>query len=120
MALADPQSITIAGSAISLPRVNTGNNGSDYQSGDGLVHLSLSNQYGKRNRRVLRVDHSKLSADPAAALVGGKYSMSNYIVFDTPQVGYTNQQILDVWVGLSALATASSSAIVAKLLGGES
>lgn len=120
MAFTDPQSITISGTAIALPRVNTGNNGSDYQSADGLVKLNASSAYGRRTRRVLRVDHSKLTADPYIPANNTKVSMSNYIVFDVPPAGYTNTEVLAVWAGLAAYATASSNAIIAKLLGGES
>jgi len=120
MALSDPQFITIAGSAIALPRVSSLQNKSEYLSSDGLVKLSLSHAYGRRNRRVLRIDHSKITADPFKPVENTKVSMSNYIVFDVPQVGYTNAQQLEVYAGFKALFTASSDAVITKLLGGES
>jgi hypothetical protein len=46
--------------------------------------------------------------------------MSCYIVFDRPDVGYTNDDALDIFVGLEALVDASSKAAITKLLGGES
>jgi len=120
MAFSDPQSITIAAATSSLPRVSTGNGNSDYASADGLVHLNASNSYGRRTRRVLRVDHSKLTADPFIPANNTKVSMSNYIVFDVPPAGYTNAQVLEVYTGFKALFTASSDALIVKLLGGES
>jgi hypothetical protein len=46
--------------------------------------------------------------------------MSNYMVFDVPNVGYTNAEIKAVYVGFNTLYTASSHALIDKLLGGES
>jgi hypothetical protein len=119
MAYADPQSVTISGTAISLPRVSTGENKSSYKSSDGLVQLSASSSYGNRNRRVLRLDHSKIVANPYSSL-NELQSMSNYIVFDAPVVGYTNADILAVYAGFKTAFTASTDLLISKLLGGES
>jgi hypothetical protein len=120
MAFTDPQSVTISGTAIALPRTNVGNNGSEYQSADGLVKLSANSAYGRRTRRVLRLDHSKVSADVFVPTQNVKVSMSNYIVFDVPTVGYTNAEALAVYQGFKALFTATADASITKLLGGES
>jgi len=120
MAFTDPQSITISAVTTPLPRVNVGNNASDYLSADGLIKLSAQNAYGRRTRRVLRVDHSKLTADPFIPTQNVKVSMSNYIVFDVPVAGYSNAEALAVYAGFKTLFTASSDALISKLLGGES
>jgi len=119
MAYSDPQSVTISGTAISLPRVSTGKNESTYQSADGLVKLSAQHAYGRRTRRVLRLDHSKIAADPFTA-ENALFSMSNYIVFDVPPSGYTNTEALAVYSGFKTAFTATSDALITKLLGGES
>jgi hypothetical protein len=120
MAFSDPQSITISGTPISLPRVISGVNTSKYSSSDGLVDLTASSAYGQRTRRVLRVDHSKITADPFIPAQNRQVSMSNYIVFDVPAVGYSNADVTAVYAGFKALFTASSDALITKLLGGES
>lgn len=120
MAFTDPQSVTIAGTAISLPRTNVGNNGSEYRSSDDLVKLSLNHAYGRRTRRVIRIDHSKLTSDPFIPSNNTKVSMSCYMVFDVPPAGYTNGQAKEVYVGFNTLVTASVHAAIDKLLGGES
>jgi hypothetical protein len=120
MAFADPQSITISAVTTPLPRTSTGVGSSDYMSADGLIHLNAANAYGRRTRRVLRVDHSKITADPFIPAQNTKVSMSNYIVFDVPVVGYTNAEILAVYAGFKASFTASSDLLITKLLGGES
>lgn len=120
MAFTDPQSVTISGTPISLPRVSTGVGTSSYTSADGLVTLSASNAYGRRNRRVLRIDHSKITADPFIPANNSKVSMSNYLVFDLPVAGYTNTEAMAIYAGFKAAFTATSDALIAKLLGGES
>lgn len=120
MAFSDPQSITIAGSAISLPRTSVGLNSAEYSSADGLVHLKASSLYGRRTRRTIRVDHEKITADPFIPTQNSKVSMSSYIVFDVPVAGYTNAQQLEVWVGFIAALSASSNLLITKILGGES
>lgn len=120
MAFTDPQSITISGTTIALPRTSVGVGNADYTSADGLVKLSASNAYGRRTRRVIRVDHSKITPDPFIPTQNSKVSMSNYIVFDVPPAGYTNTEILAVWTGFKTSVTATSDKLITQLLGGES
>jgi len=120
MAFSDPQSITISAVTTPLPRVSTGANESEYSSSDGLIDLSASSSYGNRIRRVLRVDHSKITSDPFIPAQNRQVSMSNYMVFDIPTVGYTNAEVKAVYVGFNTLYTASTHALIDKLLGGES
>lgn len=120
MAFSDPQSITISAVTTPLPRTSTGRGEATYASADGLISLSASNQYGRRTRRVLRLDHSKLTADPFIPAQNTKVSMSNYIVFDVPVAGYTNAEALAVYAGFKTAFTASSDVLITKLLGGES
>lgn len=120
MAFTDPQSITISGTTSSLPRTSTGTNASEYTSADGLIKLTASHAYGRRTRRVLRVDHSKVTTDPFIPAQNTKVSMSNFIVFDVPVVGYTNAEALAVYNGLKTIYTASTDALISKILGGES
>lgn len=120
MAFSDPQSITISAVTTPLPRVTSGDGQSKYQSADGLIDLSASSSYGNRTRRVLRLDHSKITADPFIPAQNRQVSMSNYMVFDVPGVGYTNTEILAVYTGFKTAFTASSDLLITKLLGGES
>lgn len=120
MAFSDPQSVTISGTAISLPRVSTGIGTSSYLSADGLVQLSAQSAYGRRTRRVLRLDHSKITADPFIPAQNQKVSMSTYMVFDLPVAGYTNAEVKAVYDGFKALYTAGTDGLIVKLLGGES
>jgi hypothetical protein len=91
-----------------------------YQSSDGLIQLAASHDNGKRLRHLLRVNHSKLTSDPFRPTENVKVSMSNYIVFDVPIAGYTVTEQLAVYTGFKTLYTATSDALITKLLGGES
>lgn len=120
MSFSDPLSITIAGITSALPRVSVGEDSSEYQSSDGLIVVSANHNYGKRTRRVLRLDTSKLTADPFKPAENVKVSMSNYIVFDTPPAGFSAADVLAAYVGFKTLFSATSDAMIVKLLGGES
>jgi hypothetical protein len=82
--------------------------------------LSVSHTYGKRTRRTIRIDHSKISADPLVANLNTKNTMSTYIVVDVPaNGGYSVTEAKQVVDALTAYLTASSGARVTQLLGGE-
>jgi hypothetical protein len=119
MAFADPQSVTINAVAISLPRTSSGDNKGAFKSNDGNTGLSVSHQYGKRIRRQIRLDSSKVAADPLLAGVNVRASMSAYLVVDTPVTGYTVAEAKQVVDALVAYLAASTGARVTQLLGGE-
>lgn len=119
MAFSDPQSVTINAIANSLPRVSSGVNAGTFSKDDGTVKLSVAHAYGKRNRRTIRIDFTKVAADPFVSGVNNKYSLSAYLVVDVPVTGFTIAEQKQVVDGLTAYLTASSGARVTQLLGGE-
>lgn len=117
----DPQSVTINAVAQSLPRVSVGSNTSTYTKDDGLVSLSVSHKVsGKRTRRVIRLDHAKIAADPLLAGVNVKATTAFYLVADIPETGYTVTEQKQIGDALVAYLSASSGANLTKILGGES
>jgi hypothetical protein len=118
--LADPQTVTINAVAQTLASIARGVNTSTYQKDDGNVKLGISHQYGKRTRRTARLDFSKIAADPLISAQNIKYSMSAYLVIDTPITGFTVAEAKQIVDALTAYLTASSGAVVTKILGGES
>jgi hypothetical protein len=118
MSFAEPLSLNVTGSAVTLPRVEGPNDG-DYRSADGLVELIVSHTYAKRTRRLLRVNLSKISADPFKPTENVSLSASFYIVFDLPKAGFTNTELLTMFTGSNTLFTATSNLMITKLLGGE-
>lgn len=117
--LADPQSVTIDGTPNSLPRVESGINAARYTKDDQTVSLSTSHSYGKRYRRVVRLDHNKISADPLVPAQNQKLGASMYLVFDQPVTGYTAVDLEKIATGFLAWFTASSNANLKKVLAGE-
>jgi hypothetical protein len=120
VSFSDPLSITVSSVTTPLPRVFSEGSESHYSSSDGLIVVTASHDVGKRARRMLRVDFSKLSPDPFKPDENVRRSMSNYMVFDIPSDGFSNAEALAVYQGFKTLITASSDALVTKLLGGES
>lgn len=118
----DPQSITLNGSAVSLPRTASGVDTGGFTAADGNVKMTVQHQYGKRARRTVRIDHKKIVPDELLATVSKQVSASVYIVVDTPLVGYTGaeqKQIIDALTAwLAAGAGAANNAL--RLVGGES
>jgi hypothetical protein len=119
MAFSDPQSLTINSVATSLPRTGFGDNTGTFTSADGAVRLTVTHQNGKRNRTTIRVDHSKVTADPFVANVNQKVGMSAYLVADRPVNGYTQTEVKQIVDALTAYLTASTGANVSRALGGE-
>jgi hypothetical protein len=120
MSFTDPLSITISGTTTPLPRTSVGDDESEYTSSDGLLQVKSSHNYGKRTRRMLRIDVSKVAPDPFRPSENVKVSMSNYIVFDLPPAGYTATEAKAVFDGFRAMFAATSDQQIVKLLGGES
>jgi hypothetical protein len=119
MAFADPQSVTINAVAQSLPRVSSEKNSGGFRKDDTTVALSVSHSYAKRTRRVIRLDHKKIAADPLLAGTNTSYNAAVYLVVDLPQVGYTVAEAKQLVDALTAYLTASSGARATQLLGGE-
>ncbi|DAD51384.1 coat protein [ssRNA phage Gerhypos.4_1] len=120
MAFADPQSVTINAVAQTLPRTSVKDGSSVYTKDDGNTILTISHSYGKRNRRVARIDVRKTAPDPLFPAQNTPYNMACYVVVDVPKVGYTiveQKQIVDA---LTSFLTATSGAATTRLLGGES
>lgn len=115
----DPQSVTISGTAISLPRTAAGTNQGGFSSNDGLVTLKVADSYGSKIRRTIELGHRKIAADPLLSGVNNSYNMSAYLVVNTPKVGYTVAEAKAVVDALVAYLAASSGARVTQLLGGE-
>jgi len=119
MSFADPQSVTVSGSGVSLPRTSAGVNSSTYTSADGLYVMQVSHSLSKRSRRLIKLSQAKLSADPIVPAQNVRSSMSVSLVVDVPNTGYTVAEEKAVVDALVAYLAASSGAQVTKLLGGE-
>lgn len=115
--LSDPQSITINAVAKSLPLTGTGPTERVYTSSDGAFTLRVKqNVTRNRFRREVRVEQSKIAADPLTA-VNQQVGASVYIVIDEPRSGFTDAELGYLVTGLHDLV--ETSGFVNKILGGE-
>lgn len=119
MALADPQSLTVGGSAASLPRISTGINTSTYSKADSTAAFSVAHSYGKRTRRTARVTSNKITTDPLVSAQNVRVSASAYVVLDVPVAGFSAAEQKELLVAIATWLSASSGANADKLVGGE-
>ena len=117
--LADPQSVTINAVPFSLARISTEPNKGIYQDVTGAVQERVSQSYGKRTRRAIQLQHTKIAPDPFVPAQNVNFSMTVSLVFDIPKTGYTATEAKQIWDGLNAQLSAGSGAMVTKVLGGE-
>lgn len=121
MALSDPQAVTINSVAVSLPRVAVGEMTSTYQKDDGFVKLWVSHQPNKTKvRRVAKLSTVDVAADPLLAGVNREVPFSVSVVIESPLVGKSLASQKDAVKALLTALTASSDALLVKILGGES
>lgn len=116
---ADPQTLTIATVANSLPKIRQEGLTSTYQKSDGLLSLAIRHtpaKDGQRMRSLVRVDFSAVVTNPLDS-TNDMDSFSFQIVLDRPLQGFTPTQMGDVW---AALKVWLDSTALGKLLGQES
>jgi len=126
----EPLSLTPGASfdagAVSLPRVSNQGMTSIYQAGcsvnaGSLLKVTASHQLGRRYRRVLRCDYSDNAGSTLVSGTTAPRSMSCYVVFDIPSIGsFSATDQLALFNGLKGTWSASTDALIKKLLAGES
>lgn len=121
MALNDPQSVTVSGVAVSLPRTGSGLGTGTFGSSDGAYGMDVRNSYGKtRIRRTIGVQNKKFAADPLRPTDNKPVNATIRLVVDAPLQGYTSAELTAIVVGFLTNLTAGTNANITKLLGGES
>lgn len=119
MAFADPQTVTVSTVAQTLPRTGFQPNAGVFTKDDGSYKLTIANTYAKRTRRQIRLDFSKVAADPLISAQNIRYGMSAYLVVDIPTTGFTVAEQKAQIDGFLAYLSASSGAKITQFLGGE-
>ena len=119
MAFNDPQSVTISGTPVSLPRILTGTAVGSFRSADGNTELTLDPRgTAKRRRNVARLYVKKNVTDPYTGLVSIQGYMIS-ITVDRPLTGITDADVDASFSALSTWSTASTNANFKKLAAGE-
>jgi len=117
---ADPQSLTILGTAYSLPRVSAGSSSGEFRHTATGTALSIAHNVAKRSRHTVRFTNTKVAPDVLQPVTNKPYSMSTYLVVDAPLFGYTDADLKAYVDSLTLWLTTGTGANVTKLLGGES
>jgi hypothetical protein len=88
MAFADPQDVSYDGTTYHMPRISSGVNSGKFYTAMGTsgadLTLNISHQYGKRTRRLARLDVGLVNPNPFATGLSSYESSSYYLVADTP------------------------------------
>jgi hypothetical protein len=115
---ADPQSVTYAAVAKSLPRIGTDDVQSEYKLNDsGVVYdLILSHQFKTRNRIVARLRRDAYATDPLVPAQNILASMTATFTLDFPQSGYTAADAQNLGNALVGFLTSGN---ILKLANGE-
>ena len=114
----DPQTVTVSGSAKTLNRTSSTENGGKFATADRSYQMSVIHSYGKRTRHTVRLQFDSLVANPLVTGQNVQNSISTYLVVDTPN-GFDTATAKAVVDGFLANLSATSGANVTKLLGGE-
>jgi hypothetical protein len=126
----DPITLTPGASfdagAVSLPRVSSSGYTSTYMApcsvnAGSVLKVIASHQYGKRTRRVLRLDYSDNAGTTLISGTSTQRSCSFYLVADIPSNGvFTATDQLALINGLKGTWSASTDALIKKWLASES
>lgn len=108
MSLTTPQSVTINAVATDLNKIIEDGLSSTYAADDGTLQLKISHQSNKaRNRRMIRLDQTKIAADPLTA--ENSYQRAGvYLVIDEPDFGFTDVEIEDLVDALKLWLTSAN------------
>jgi hypothetical protein len=116
---ADPQTVTISGSAKTLNGTSNTLTGKKYATSDRAYQWDISHTYGRRHRHTIRMQVDTLVANPLVSGQNVTQSMTAYLTVDIPP-GYDAATAKAVLDGFLANLTATSGANLTKLVGGES
>lgn len=114
-----PFNITVNAIAKSLDRTGSGIDTSAYSTGDRAYRVNVSHSYGKRTRRMVKMIHDSLVANPLVSGQNIAQTVSVHLVVDSPP-GYDTTLLKQDVDGYVTWLAANSGAIVTKLLAGES
>lgn len=121
MAFADPQSVTIDGTAYSCARAFTGTDTGKFVAADASYTLSVQPRVlrSSRTQRTAAMVNSKVTADPLVSTTNVRVSDTVRLIIDRPANGYSDAEVVKQVVGFFAWLTASTNANLNKLVAGE-
>lgn len=121
MAFADPQTITVDGTAFACARSFTGTEMGKFVSADTSYKLEVTPRVLRtgRTQRSAAAINTKVTADPLITTTNIRVSDTIRLVIDRPAQGYSDAEVVKQVTGFIAWLTASSNANLVKLVAGE-
>lgn len=116
MALSDPQSVTISGSAKSLAGIGSSLTEGRYQDSAGEITLVTKQDSGRRLRHIVELRKTSIVADPLFPSQNLNVGSTVRITVDRPRNGVT---AADAGALADALIAWATSANIAKIIGGQ-
>lgn len=117
MALADPQSVTVSGSAKTLARVGMTLDKGSFQDATSEFLFSVEHSSTRRTRHSVVLQKKAIVTDPLVPSVNLPVSYSARITLDLPKNGVAVADVVALGNALVAWATSPN---LTKVVGGES
>lgn len=116
MALADPQSVTVSGSAKTLERLGTSLAEGQFQDTTGEFKLLVKQDSARRTRHIVELRQTKIVSDPMFPSQNLNVGTTIRITVDRPKNGVS---AADANALADALVAWATSANLAKVIGGQ-
>jgi hypothetical protein len=116
MAFADPQSVTVDGTAIDLPRTGQSLQEGTFRSADREYELSIKHSDGSRYRHLAQLKDNAVVANPLVPDQNVAISMHAHLVIDAPRNGFSATEIAALATAIVDWATPTN---IAALVAGE-
>lgn len=122
MAMPDPITVTIGGTAYSLARIQTGTTEGKFQDISKKVTLSFTPTVTRAKRTVVaaRLTVRKVTTDPLVSTTNVEVSQTATVAFNLPSAGFSMDECVDVFSALTGMLSANTNSQLKKLIGQES
>lgn len=120
MALADPQSVTLGGSAQSLPLIVRKADSGEYLSADGKYRLLISQSAkGGVRRTTINIQRKSITTNPLND-VKSNVQASLSVSLVRPEAGFTDAELTELFTALNTWGSAGANANYLKVIGMQS
>lgn len=116
MAFADPQSLTVDSTPVSMPRVGSSLGAGSFRSSDQKYQLDVRHQSGGQERHNVKLQFADVVGNPLVPTQNLVVGASVNLTVTHPKNGMTAESVKDLAAALAAWATEGN---LVKLIGGE-
>lgn len=116
MALSDPQSVTLGGSAQTLSLITRKPDSGEYLSPDGKYRLLITqNIKGGTRRTNITIQRKTISTNPLND-IKSNVQASLSVNLTRPEVGFTDAELIELFTALNTWGSASTNANYTKVV----